>query len=263
MFNPFAADALDSSIAHALRLAARARAAPFAPCGILDGVPFPPPPPASRPHAEPPIGVATRRRARRLDLVVLNSAGPDGLFLGDGTGGFAYDPALGTSSEFTASALIADLDGDQDADLLVGARAQDRLYLGGPTGLAPIPASLPFDELDSEEPALGDVNADGSPDAFLARLGTQDRVLANLGVQLARRGPVQLGVPLDLELHGAPGALAFPALSAGTAAVPFPGIAGELGLDPAALLLLPPVLLDGQGAGVGTLGVPSVPTPAP
>jgi len=111
-----------------------------------------------------------------LDIVTGNTYQPGGVYYGDGAGGFAAGPTLGTGAD-TYRVTIGDIDLDGDLDVLfANAWEVNWLYLnrGGRNG---------FDELEFGSPlnwtlglAIGDVSGDGVPDVVEANDEGENRI---------------------------------------------------------------------------------------
>jgi len=124
------------------------------------------------------------------DLLVGN-AGSGGsqnrLYLNDGNGGFTDATAPPpTDPDWTHAVALGDVDGDGDADALIGNYLQNRLYLNDGTGVfGDATAGLPPDSSDSRAVAMGDVDGDGDLDALVGNSafagGAQNRLYLNDG----------------------------------------------------------------------------------
>ena len=127
-----------------------------------------------------------------LDIVIANSgvyAGEQNrLYLNDGTGTFsdATAAALPLAPEFTGDVAIADVDGDEDLDIVFGETgrfgAPNRLFLNDGSGVFTDGSSrLPADAGLTEAVRFGDVDRNGDPDLVLANYQGEIRLLLNDG----------------------------------------------------------------------------------
>lgn len=124
------------------------------------------------------------------DLVVAN-AGPDFVWMNDGTGHFADESAarLPGVDDVSQDIAVGDVNGDGFPDLAFGNEEQNRLYLNDGKGVfsdAPLPRrSTPEETRDVD---LADVDGDGDLDLYFANVrifnpdrDQQDRLLLNNG----------------------------------------------------------------------------------
>jgi len=107
---------------------------------------------------------------------------PNGLYLNDGTGGFAdASGQLPSFSDRTAAVALGDVDGDGDLDVLFGNDVLDRLHLNDGSGVfVDASSQLPPIVGETSGAALGDVDGDGDLDVLLANPG-QVRLYLNDG----------------------------------------------------------------------------------
>ena len=188
----------------------------------------------------------------------------DRLFLNDAAGNFTDATALlPFSLDDTHSVALGDVDGDGHLDVFVGNERQaDVVRLGDGTGafaMAP-PGFLPTIDHDTEVVVLGDLDGDGDLDALVGNhIREQNRMWTNLTRQVARRSTPRAGVPLTLELYGAPGGAWLLGVAGAPAIQPLPPF-GTLRLDPGSLTLPAAGSLDGDGTAAATFAV--APNPA-
>ena len=124
------------------------------------------------------------------DLVVAN-AGPDFVWINDGSGGFTDESAarLPGFDDVSQDIAAGDIDGDGDIDLVFGNEARNRLYRNdgaGRFGDAPLPLRNTPEE--TRDVHLVDVDGDGDLDIYFANVrlfnpdrNQQDRLLLNDG----------------------------------------------------------------------------------
>jgi hypothetical protein len=124
------------------------------------------------------------------DLVTAN-AGPDFVWINDGSGHFADESAarLPQHSDVSQDIAVGDADGDGDPDLAFGNEEQNRLYLNDGTARF-TEAALPRRTTPEEtrDVDFGDVDGDGDLDLYFANVrifnadrDQQDRLLLNDG----------------------------------------------------------------------------------
>ena len=124
------------------------------------------------------------------DLVVAN-AGPDFIWLNDGTGGFVDASAarLPGFDDVSQDIAAGDVDGDGYLDLVFGNEERNRLYLNDGAGVfADAPLPLRGTPEETRDVHLVDVDGDGDLDIYFANVrifnpdrDQQDRLLRNDG----------------------------------------------------------------------------------
>lgn len=167
---------------------------------------------------------------------------PSYVYVNDGTGHFADEPARLPHALAGRDAYVADLDLDGDADLL----AAREVFLNDGTGFFRAAGRRAPDWgawNGHERMAVADLDLDGDPDALVVSENVD-----SLGVGLARHlealGPARLGKSLTLVVHGPPGSPFSLLESRGRARLPL-GAAGTLLVDPGRIVF----------ATSGTLGL--------
>lgn len=135
--------------------------------------------------------------------VVAGQGGQDEVFLNDGLGNFAVERPFGPTGPFekqTRSIAAADLDGDNDLDIVIGdapnpfggTTGQNRIYLNdgsgnfyaGPIDCAAAPAAMRCfgpDSVSTASLAAGDMNSDGSLDLVVGNEDQSNVVYLNDG----------------------------------------------------------------------------------
>ena len=131
------------------------------------------------------------------------------LLLNDGAGNFAPDPTLSILSSDPTDAVLRDLDGDDDLDVLIGtsftSTAHSSLFMNEPAGWTDASGGLSFATAGSIAP--GDVDGDGDLDLLVAGddagkpwFNPELRVHWNDGSGAFTAGPViAAGYALDAE----------------------------------------------------------------
>ena len=96
--------------------------------------------------------------------------------------GFEELPGAVPENPFVNAVELADLDGDGDLDAFVVDNGENALLFNGGAGVfTAIPGGIvPFDET-SRDVAIGDVNQDGFPDAFVGQQSAPERCFLNDG----------------------------------------------------------------------------------
>ena len=184
------------------------------------------------------------------DLVFLHLSSQNRLYLNDGKGTFTDVTAthLPQDSDPSTSAVLADVDGDQDLDLAIANyfNAQDRLYLNDGKGRFSDATAkrVPAYQGQSGDMACGDVDADGDLDLLYVSQGV-DRLLLNLHRHVHAPVPIYIGWPYQLDYYARPGyafsaQYAFPFVNLVPAVPPIriPPF-GSLGLSPVGIAPLP------------------------
>ncbi|MCI0587665.1 MAG: VCBS repeat-containing protein [Planctomycetes bacterium] len=199
-----------------------------------------------------------------LDALIGNSAlgavpgGQDRLLLNNGSGVFTNAPGqLPLVFDYTQAIAIGDMDDDGDLDAVFGNSLgqQNRLYLNAGSGvLSDATAQLPALADDTYSLALGDLDGDGDLDVWVGNDG-EDRLLSNLGRQLAWRGIPRVGKPLLLDLYGPASGGWLLAASLGSSSLDLPPF-GTLRIDPLGLLFLGAGSFDPQGRASVILPIP-------
>jgi len=125
-----------------------------------------------------------------IDLVVAN-AGPDFIWMNDGTGRFTDESAarLPGFDDVSQDIAVGDVDGDGSPDLVFGNEERNRLYLNDGAGFftdAPLPLRDTPEE--TRDVHLVDIDGDGDLDIYFANVrifnpdrDQQDRLLLNDG----------------------------------------------------------------------------------
>lgn len=158
-----------------------------------------------------------------VDLVVSNDHSPNQLLLNDGTGAFVdatagrlVTPSGGFPSNASYEGDLADLDGDDDLDLVFcnDHDLANRVYLNDGLGFfTDVTATALPNHLEwSVDQVLGDFDGDGDVDWYVSNFGTsrlylndghgvfQDATATNLPA--GSGGEVRRGFAVDLELDG-------------------------------------------------------------
>ncbi|MCC6673331.1 MAG: VCBS repeat-containing protein [Planctomycetes bacterium] len=199
------------------------------------------------------------------------------VYLNDGQGRFLdVTAASGIANPGGVMDLeLADLDGDGDLDLIVGADiyvgvtdGESQVYRNDGTGRLVLDtlAFLPLVKSGGCPKILvGDVDLDGDPDVVLPDAGGglypvgRARLYLNRARHLYALGSATRGLPYRLDLHGPRSGGAAVAFAAAPARIAVPPL-GILGLDPHGVLVAPgTVPLDATGLGSLTVWIPNDP----
>jgi subtilisin-like proprotein convertase family protein len=170
------------------------------------------------------LGLGDMNGDGHLDVVV-GQNDQDEVFLNDGTGNFAVEHPFGPAGyaeRRTRSLAVADLDGDSDLDIIIGAApnlfdgtgGQDRVYLNdgsgnfyaGPVDCAAAPANVRCfgpDNVNTASVAAGDMNGDGRLDLVVGNEGQPNVIYLNDGSGNFYAGPVDCAAaPANVHCFG-------------------------------------------------------------
>jgi hypothetical protein len=141
-----------------------------------------------------------------LDLVAANWGQPNRLYLNNGTPD-PWNGVVGTDitadAHYTTSAVLGDVDGDGELDLVVGNHDQtNRVYLNngtsdpwnGVTG-----ADISIEAHTTMSVTLGDVDGDGDLDLVTGNLGQANRLYLNNGTSDPWGGVAGLDITADAD----------------------------------------------------------------
>ena len=212
----------------------------------------------------------------------------DWLLRNDGAGNLVdhrQGMAVRALETITLSSAFADLDGDGRPEIVIAGHHWPTYPNGAP--YSPIvwrnEGGMQFRQVTHEvhrnpehrqimsTVQVADFDGDGDLDLFLFRqvplFAHGGLITFNLRRHLDAPREAPVGTTLPLHLHGHSGDVLFPFLSASTspsslpAWIPIPGIDGRLGVDPSAIVMLPPRVIPTQ-TGPVTLSIPLPPDPA-
>jgi hypothetical protein len=121
-----------------------------------------------------------------LDIVNANIGEPNGIYLGDGSGGFGQGTSVGGSEESYALALL-DVEQDGDIDVVVAnVRGPNELYRNDGSGTH-WTRSLIGEQADiTYGVAAADVNGDGFTDVGFANSAGQNLIFLNIEARRRR-----------------------------------------------------------------------------
>ncbi len=183
------------------------------------------------------------------------------LYLNNGSGVFAYAPSQLPAASFlveSSAVALSDLDGDADLDALVANYAGGLLlFLNNGSGAfsAPVVSAVPG---STRALAPGDLDGDGDLDCWIGH-GLLDRVLLNLGRQLAWTRIPRIRKPLTMDVYGPPGGTWALGVSLASANASIPPV-GTLRLDPPSVFAVFTGSLDPQGRASISFLVPPNPS---
>ncbi len=125
------------------------------------------------------VAVADLNGDGNLDICTANIGEPNGVFFGDGKGGFAGATSFG-DRERTYSIVVSDLDLDGDIDIVVSnVGEQNAVYFNDGSGSKFIEHRFGLEEGITYGVAVGDLNADSFPDLITANSDGQNIVYFN------------------------------------------------------------------------------------
>lgn len=115
-----------------------------------------------------------------LDIVTANIGEPNGIYFGDGAGGFSPGASFGGSEQSYALAIV-DVDGDGDVDIVVAnVSGPNALYRNDGTGSGWTESWLGEDAEATYGVAAADLNGDSWPDLGFANSGSLNRLFLNV-----------------------------------------------------------------------------------
>lgn len=112
-----------------------------------------------------------------LDIVTANIGEPNGIYYGDGGGGFERERRFGQADGRSFAVALEDLDRDGTLDIVIANNAQpNRVYFNRDL------VGLSFGDAShvSYGVSVGDVNGDGYPDVVIANSGARNVVYFNV-----------------------------------------------------------------------------------
>jgi hypothetical protein len=120
------------------------------------------------------------------DIVTVNIGEPNGVYLGDGAGGFGPGTSFGGSEQSYALA-ISDVDGDGDVDIIVAnVSGPNAFYRNDGTGTGWTEQWLGEHAEATYGVAVADLNGDGFPDLGFANSGGPNRLFLNVEARTSR-----------------------------------------------------------------------------
>ena len=115
-----------------------------------------------------------------LDIANANIGEPNGIYLGDGHGGFDRRISVGGDDQSYALALV-DVDRDGDVDVVVAnVRGQNELYLNDGSGTAWTLRAIGEQSDVTYGVAAADLNGDGFVDVGFANSSSQNLIFLNV-----------------------------------------------------------------------------------
>lgn len=203
-----------------------------------------------------------------LDLYEANGQTfPSTLALNDGTGTFTDASGThlpGVVDQSSQDTDFFDYDGDGDLDLFASIFGPNRLLANDGSGhFSDLPAGTITAGQDfSENSAVGDLDGDGDLDLVMAQghgtVGQQNRIYKNTRAHLNEVGLSQVGLRIQLQIHGRPGELFLLLLGLAPGSTPVPPY-GTLKINPVVLLTVQSGVIPGSGSTPFSLGLPNNP----
>ena len=107
------------------------------------------------------------------------------LYINDGAGNFKEDTTSTIAGAYSASVATADVDGDQDTDVLIsgigaGSSKISKLYINDGTGRFAESSGTPFDAIADGSVAFADVDGDNDSDVLITGEDTDYNTIAKL-----------------------------------------------------------------------------------